>query len=87
MREELQEEQEEIDAQKEDEDDEGNAERDAKVNLEFQKSPPGPVDGSPAQKALIDEGDRIAITFGSVGEDDDSPVVFIKEVSMYYSLE
>jgi hypothetical protein len=80
-------EQEEIDAQKEDEDDEGNEERDAKVNLEFQKSPPGPIDGSPAQKVLIDEGDRIAITFGSAGEDDASPVVFIKEVSRYYSLE
>jgi hypothetical protein len=87
VREEAQEEQEEIDAQKDDEDDEGNAERDAKVNLEFQKSPPGPIDGSPAQKALIDEGDRIAITFESAGEDDASPVVFIKEVSRYYSLE
>ena len=79
------EEQEAIDAQKED--DEGNEERDAKVTLEFQKSPPGPIDGSPAQKVLIDEGDRIAITFGSAGEDDASPVVFIKEVSRYYSLE
>ena len=86
MREEEQEEQEEIEAQKDD-DDEGNEERDAKVNLEFQKSPPGPIDGSPAQKVLIDEGDRIAITFGSTGEDDASPVVFIKEVSRYYSLE
>ena len=87
LREEQQEEQDEIDAQKEDEDNEGNEERDSKVNLEFQKSPPGPIDGSPAQKVLIDEGDRIAITFGSAGEDDASPVVFIKEVSRYYSLE
>ena len=90
-----QKEQEEINAQNE-HDDEGNEEQEqdeetrshyAKVNLEFQKSPPGPVDGSPAQKVLIDEGDRIAITFGSAGEDDVSPVVFTKEVSRYYSLE
>ena len=87
VREEEKEAQEEIEAQKEDEYDEGNEERDAKVNLEFQKSPPGPIDGSPAQKVLIDEGDRIAITFESAGDDDASPVVFIKEVSRYYSLE
>ena len=82
-------EQEEIDdAQKEEQDqDEETQSQYAKVNLEFQKSPPGPIDRSPAQQVLIDEGDRIAITFGSSGEDDASPVVFIKEVSRYYSLE
>jgi len=87
VRENEQEEQKEIEAQKEDDDEGNEEERYAKVNLEFQKSPPGPIDGSPAQKVLIDEGDRIAITFGSTGEDDASPVVFIKEVSRYYSLE
>ena len=88
------EEQQEIEARKEDDDDNEEQEQDeasrsqyAKVNLEFQKSPPGPIDGSPAQKILIDEGDRIAITFGSAEEDDASPVVFIKEISRYYSLE
>jgi hypothetical protein len=87
VRQEEQEAQEEIDAQEDGDGDEGNEEHDAKVNLEFQKSPPGPVDGSPAQKVLIDEGDRIAITFESTGDDDASPVVFIKEISRYYSLE
>lgn len=85
-------EQQEIEAQKEDDDEEQEQDEEAqsqyaKVNLEFQKSPPGPVDASPAQKILIDEGDRIAITFESTGDDDASPVVFIKEVSRYYSLE
>lgn len=56
------------------------------VNLEFQKSPPGPVDNGPAQKAMIDEGDKIAITFGPV-QDNASPVIFITEESRYYSIE
>jgi hypothetical protein len=58
------------------------------VNLEFQKSPPGPEDNRPAQNRLLDEGDKIAITFEPMNEPDaSSSFIFIQEEFRYYSLE
>jgi len=61
------------------------------VNLEFQKSPPGPDDNRSAQNRMLDEGDKIAITFEPVTETESlssSPsLIFIREEFRYYSLE
>lgn len=58
------------------------------VNLEFQKSPPGPEDNRPAQNRLLDEGDKIAITFEPMNEPNaSSSFIFIQEEFRYYSLE
>lgn len=54
------------------------------MNLEFQKSPPGPDDNRPAQNRMLDEGDKIAITFEPTNE---SSMIFIREEFRYYSLE
>jgi hypothetical protein len=58
-----------------------------KVNLEFQTSPPGPPDNSAEQTSLIDAGDKVAIMFGPIADDENSPVIFTEEVSRYYSLD
>ena len=60
------------------------------VNLEFQKSPPGPDDNRSAQNRMLDEGDKIAITFEPITETESlsSPsFIFIREEFRYYSLE
>ena len=58
------------------------------VNLEFQESPPGPDDNRTTQNRMIDEGDKIAITFEPMNESDTSTsLIFIREEFRYYSLE
>ena len=58
------------------------------VNLEFQKSPPGPDDNQLAQNRNVNAGDKIAITFEPIHESDaPTSIIFIREEFRYYSLE
>jgi len=58
-----------------------------KVNVDFQRSPPGSNDNRVEQSKQLDEGDKIVISFFESTSDGDDTMVQISEESRYYSLE